>query len=158
MSSARYPALALFLLATFAAGAIGSAVTIDSVRTWFPTIAKPSWNPPNWVFGPVWSTLYVLMATAAWRVWRKAEGPAARRLLAIYAVHLVLNALWSILFFGLHSPGLALIEIVVLWSLLLTLQVRFWKADRLAGLLWAPYLGWVSFATVLNSAMWFLNR
>jgi len=158
MKAHRYPALALFLLATFAAGAIGSLVTIDSVRTWYPTVIKPSWNPPNGVFGPVWTTLYVLMATAAWRVWRKSEGPAARQLVAVYAVHLVLNALWSILFFGLHSPGLALIEIVVFWALLVTLQVRFWRADRLAAVLWAPYVAWVTFATGLNAAIWSLNR
>lgn len=158
MKPARYPALALFLVATFAAGAIGSSVTIESVRTWYPTLTKPSWNPPNWIFAPVWTTLYVLMATAAWRVWRKAEPVAARRLAVIYGIHLVLNALWSIVFFALHRPDLALVEILLLWSLLVALQVRFWRADRLAGLLWTPYVAWVTFATGLNATIWFLNR
>lgn len=158
MKSARYPALALFLVATFAAGAIGSSVTIESVRTWYPTIAKPAWNPPDWIFAPVWTTLYVVMATAAWRVWRKAEPAAARRLLVIYGVHLVLNALWSVVFFAFHRPDLALVEILVLWSLLVTLLIRFWRADRLAGVLWSPYVAWVTFATGLNATIWYLNR
>jgi tryptophan-rich sensory protein len=157
MKSARYLALALFLVATFAAGAIGSSVTIESVRTWYPTIAKPAWNPPDWIFAPVWTTLYVVMATAAWRVWRKAEPAAARRLLVIYGVHLVLNALWSVVFFAFHRPDLALVEILVLWSLLVTLLIRFWRADRLAGVLWSPYVAWVTFATGLNATIWYLN-
>jgi len=158
MKPARYPALALFLVATFAAGAIGSSVTIESVRTWYPTLTKPTWNPPDWVFAPVWTTLYVLMATAAWRVWRKAEPADARPLAVIYGVHLVLNALWSILFFALHRPDLALVEILLLWALLVTLLIRFWRADRLAGVLWSPYVAWVTFATGLNAAIWSLNR
>lgn len=154
----RYPALAAFLAVTFAASAIGSWATIDNVRTWYPTIAKPSWTPPNWLFGPVWTLLYTLMAIAAWRVWRARQGAEARSVLNLYGSQLALNTLWSVLFFALHRPGLALIEISALWTLLVLAQVRFWRADRIAGILWAPYLAWVSFATALNAAIWWLNR
>ena len=147
--------LVAFIGAAFVAGVIGSAATFENVRTWYPTQAKPSWNPPNWIFGPVWTTLYVLMGTAAWRVWR--TGPAARPLVIGYFVHLVPNALWSILFFGLKQPAWALADILMLWVLLVWLLVGFWRADRLAGVLWLPYVLWVTFATALNSAIVWLN-
>ncbi len=158
MSNARYGALAVFLLATFAAGAIGSAATFPSVTTWYPTLAKPSWTPPGWLFGPVWSALYVAMAVAAWRVWRRQSGPAARGVLRLYGAQLALNALWSICFFAWHRPDLALVDIAGLWILLVLALVRFWRADRLAGALWAPYVAWVTFASALNAAIVWLNR
>jgi benzodiazapine receptor len=158
MQPTRLPALLGFLVATFSAAAIGSAATATSVGTWFVTLNKPSWNPPGWLFGPVWTTLYVLMAIAAWRVWRRAEAAAARRTLVWFGAQLALNALWSVLFFGLRRPGWAFAEIFVLWSVLATLLIRFWRADRVAGALWAPYVAWVSFATVLNGSIWWLNR
>lgn len=158
MPSSRPLALALFLLVTFAAGAIGSAATFENVRAWYPSLAKPAWTPPGWLFGPVWTCLYVAMAVAAWRVWRKAAPAEARRVLQLYGTQIALNALWSVLFFGLRNPGLALIEIVILWALLAALLVRFWRADRIAGFLWAPYVAWVTFATALNGAIWVLNR
>jgi len=151
-------ALPLFLLATFLAGGIGSWATFENVRSWYPTLIKPAWNPPSWIFGPVWTTLYVLMSIAVWRVWRRREGAAAIRLALAYGGHLVLNALWSVLFFGLRSPALALVEILVLWGVLAAFQRLLWREDRLAAALWAPYLLWVSFATVLNATLWWLNR
>ena len=151
-------ALPLFLLATFLAGGIGSWATFENVRSWYPTLIKPAWNPPSWIFGPVWTTLYVLMSIAVWRVWRRREGAAAVRLALAYGGHLVLNALWSVLFFGLRSPALALVEILVLWGVLAAFQRLLWREDRLAAALWAPYLLWVSFATVLNATLWWLNR
>jgi tryptophan-rich sensory protein len=151
-------ALPCFLLATFLAGAIGSWATFENVRSWYPTLVKPAWNPPAWVFGPVWTTLYVLMSIAVWRVWRRREGAAALRLALAYGGHLVLNALWSVLFFGLRSPALALAEIAVLWSVLAAFQRLLWREDRVSAALWAPYLLWVSFATVLNAMLWWLNR
>lgn len=157
-SPARYPALAGFLTVTYAAAAIGSWATLDNVRTWYTTIAKPTWTPPNWLFGPVWSLLYTLMALAAWRAWRREEGSESRRTLGLYGAQLTLNTIWSVLFFTLHLPGAALIEIVALWTLLAVAQRRFWRKDRVAGVLWAPYLVWVSFATALNAAIWWLNR
>lgn len=151
-------ALPLFLLATFLAGGIGSWATFENVRSWYPTLIKPAWNPPAWIFGPVWTTLYVLMSIAVWRVWRRRAGTPALRLALAYGGHLILNALWSVLFFGLRSPALALAEIVVLWGVLATFQRLLWREDRIAGALWAPYLLWVSFATVLNATLWGLNR
>jgi len=155
----RWLALVLFLLAAFAAAAIGGVATATSVQTWYPTLAKPPWNPPSWVFGPAWTLLYGLMSVAAWRVWvRRAElGAKATTVLRLHGLQLVLNALWSLLFFGLQRPDLALIEIVVLWTILAIIQLQLKTLDRLAAWLWAPYLGWVTFATTLNLAIWYLN-
>jgi tryptophan-rich sensory protein len=158
MRPARYLALLGFLAAAFIAGGIGSAATFENVRSWYPSLQKPSWTPPNWLFGPVWTCLYVAMSVAAWRVWRRSEGSAARTELTLYAAQITLNLFWSIVFFGLRNPALGLIDIVLLWSLLLTMQIRFFRADRIAALLWLPYLLWVSFATALNASIWWLNR
>lgn len=154
----RYLALVGFLAVTFAAGAIGSAATFPAVKDWYPTLVKPSWTPPNWLFGPAWTTLYIFMSVAAWRVWRRADAAGARTVLQLYGAQIVLNALWSILFFNLRQPLLGLVDILLLWSLLVVLLIRFWRADRIAGLLWAPYVGWVTFATCLNAAIVWLNR
>lgn len=158
MRPARYLALLGFLAAAFIAGGIGSAATLENVRAWYPHLQKPSWTPPNWLFGPVWTCLYVMMSIAAWRVWRLKTGKSAKTEVALYAGQIVLNLFWSILFFGLRNPALGLIDIVLLWSLLLVMQIRFWRADLTAALLWLPYLLWVSFATALNAAIWWLNR
>ena len=144
--------------ATFAAAALGSAATTTSVGTWYGELAKPAWNPPRWIFGPVWSALYIVIAIAGWRVWRHHENPGTRPALVWFFAQLGLNALWSFLFFGLRRPDLALIEIVVLLAALVVLQVKFWRIDRVAAALWMPYVAWVSFASVLNAAVWWLNR
>lgn len=158
MKPSRFLALLGFLAASFAAGGLGSAATATSVSTWYRGLNKPAWNPPGWIFGPVWTLLYILMAIAAWRVWRQSEGTAARVTLLWFGVQLALNALWSVLFFGLQRPGLAFAEVIVFWAILVGLLVRFWRADRIAGALWSPYVAWVSFATVLNGTIWWLNR
>jgi tryptophan-rich sensory protein len=158
MASQRWLVLLLFIAVTFAAAGIGGAATASSVNTWYPTLVKPSWNPPSWIFGPVWSSLYLLMAVAAWRVWRHTEHPGRRAALAWYFGQLVLNALWSCLFFGLRNPGLAFAEVIVLWASLVVVLLKFARIDRPASLLWLPYLAWVSFATVLNGTVWWLNR
>lgn len=150
-------ALIGLLLASFTASAIGGLATAANVRSWYPTLTKPEWNPPAWVFGPVWTLLYILMAVAAWRIWRRREVPGARAALLGHGLQLVLNAGWSLLFFGLRNPGAALVEIVMLWFLLAWLFVRFRRIDPIAGWLWLPYLLWVSFATVLNATIWHLN-
>jgi translocator protein len=144
-----------FISASFLAGAIGSWATFDNVRSWYPLLVKPSWNPPSWIFGPVWSTLYVLMGVAIWRAWR--TGPASRPLVAGYFAQLVCNALWSVLFFGLKQPAWALVDIVGLLGLLGWMQIGLWRTDRLAGILWLPYVLWVGFATVLNATIVRLN-
>ncbi len=150
-------ALIGLLVASFTASAIGGLATAANVRAWYPTLTKPEWNPPAWVFGPVWTLLYILMAVAAWRIWRRRDTPGARAALLGHGLQLVLNAGWSLLFFGLRSPGAALVEIVALWSLLAWLFLRFRRIDPIAGWLWLPYLLWVSFATVLNATIWHLN-
>ena len=159
MPNRKLGALAAFIVVSFLAAGLGSAATTSAITTWYPTIAKPSWNPPNGIFAPVWTTLFLLMSIAAWRAWRAAATPTdATTTLALYGAQLVLNVLWSVLFFTLHRPGLALIEILLFLALLVTLQVRFARTDRLAGLLWSPYVAWVGFASVLNGTIWWLNR
>jgi len=147
-----------FFAASLVAAGVGSLATSTSVDTWYTTLVKPAWNPPNVVFGPVWTLLYVLISVAAWRVWLHSEHPLARNTLAGFFVQLGLNALWSILFFGLRQPTLAFALIILLWLMLVWLQVRLAKIDTWAGLCWLPYLAWVSFATVLNFSIWRLNR
>ena len=153
----RWLALSLFLLVSFAASAIGGLATFESVRTWYPTLVKPSWNPPSAVFGPVWTLLYALMSVAAWRVWRRPDSLESRLALRLFFVSLVLNAFWSVLFFALHRPGWALVDNVALWAVLVFVQILFARTDRVAGWLWAPYLAWVTFAVALNAAIWRLN-
>ncbi|MEO6873435.1 MAG: TspO/MBR family protein [Opitutaceae bacterium] len=150
-------ALFLFLLASFTASAIGGYATFDSVRTWYPTLVKPAWNPPAAIFGPAWTLLYALMSVAAWRVWSRRAEQLVRPALRLFFLSLGLNTLWSILFFGLHRPAWALADIVLLWFSLVMLQFRFGRIDRVAGWLWAPYLAWVTFAFTLNAGICWLN-
>jgi tryptophan-rich sensory protein len=141
-----------------AAGFLGSLATTPSIATWYKTVAKPSFSPPNAVFGPVWITLYLMMSISlflVWRQWGAAKG--VRPALIIFFVQLALNTLWSVLFFGLHQPGWAFLEIVVLWLFILLTMIVFWRLSRAAGLLLLPYLLWVSFASALNFAIWRLN-
>jgi tryptophan-rich sensory protein len=152
---ARYRPLGLFLLVTLAVGGTASLFTEPSIPTWYAGLIKPSFNPPNWVFAPVWTTLYVLMAVAAWRVWRK----TGLKDIALYAfwAQLFLNFCWSGIFFGLHQPGWALAELLLLDLALVATLALFWTRDRIAGLLLAPYLAWTSFASLLNYEIWRLN-
>ena len=149
-------ALALFgwLALCFAAAATAVFVSTDG---WYAGLQKPSWNPPSWLFGPAWTTLYILMAVAAWLVWREGGWKAQGRALRLFLLQWFLNALWTPLFFGLHRPGLALAEIVLLWLAIVATLWSFWRARKLAGLLLVPYLAWVTFATVLNFTIWRLN-
>lgn len=146
--------LGLFLGASFAAAALGGVTTAGSVRDWYPTIAKPSWNPPSWIFGPVWTALYAMIAVAAWLVWRRVGWGGA---LVWFALQLALNATWSPVFFGLHRIGLALVNIILLWVAIAGTTVAFWRVVPVAGILFVPYLAWVSFAAALNFAIWRLN-
>lgn len=151
-------ALAGFVALCFAVAALGGWATASALETWYPALAKPSWTPPNAIFGPVWTVLYLAMAVAAWRV-RRAAGPdGARGPLAAFAVQLALNLAWSIGFFGLRSPGLGVAIIVPLWAAIWVTLRRFQRADPVAGWLMAPYLTWVTFAAALNAAVWWLNR
>lgn len=146
--------LAGWLAVTFVAAAAGSQFMPGE---WYASLAKPSWNPPSWVFAPVWTTLYVLMAVAAWLVWRRAGFAGARLALGCYLLQLVLNAAWSWLFFGRQSIDGALADIIVLWVLIVATTLLFLRHSRAAAALFVPYLAWVSFATVLNLALAHLN-
>ncbi|MGV3460658.1 MAG: TspO/MBR family protein [Flavobacterium sp.] len=151
----------LIMIATcVVVGYISGQVTRGSVDTWYPTIAKPSFNPPNWVFMPVWSTLYIMMGLAAGLVWDKIEQQreTVRKGIIFFWIQLALNALWSYLFFGLHNPMLAVIEIVLLWLMIYETFVQFNKVSKVAGYLLIPYILWVTFAAVLNASIWWLNR
>jgi tryptophan-rich sensory protein len=131
---------------------------MEAIPSWYATLAKPSLNPPNWLFGPVWTILYGLMAVAAWRVYEKrSENEHSTRDIAIYLAHLVVNTLWSIVFFGLQNPLLAFAVIVVLWLMIVYITLRFYRVDRAAGLLFLPYIVWVSFAAYLNISIVLLN-
>jgi len=152
----RWLPLTGFIASAFAAGGLGAWATSRNVRTWYPLLRKPTWNPPAWVFGPAWTLLYILMGLAVWQAWRTRH-PAARAIVAIYFVQLALNASWSVLFFGLRQPAWALADIAVLWALLAWIQAGLARIDRLAAWLWLPYLLWVSFAGVLNLAIVRLN-
>ncbi len=151
--------LLVSLVATFAFAFIGSSVTTPSIPTWYAGLAKPELAPPNWVFAPVWTTLYILMALAAFLVWRRGLSKKEVKLaLGVYVGQLVLNALWSILFFGFRSPGAALIGIILLLASIIATMVVFAKVSKKAPLLLIPYLAWVSFATYLNFSIWILNK
>ncbi len=124
---------------------------------WYEALAKPSWTPPNAVFGPVWTVLYVLMGVAAWLVWQRVGFSGAPRALGLFGVQLVLNALWSYLFFGLQRPGIACLDITLLWLAILATAIAFWQVRPMAGVLLVPYLCWVGFASALNFELWRLN-
>ncbi len=146
--------LLVWLAASFATAWIGSRYLPGA---WYASLEKPSWTPPGAVFGPVWAVLYVLMGIAAWLVWRRAGLPGAPAELVLFVVQLCLNALWSHLFFGLHRPDLAFLDIVALWLLIVVVTVLFWRRHRGAGALMVPYLVWVGFASCLNFAIWRMN-
>jgi tryptophan-rich sensory protein len=135
-------------------------VTRDSITTWYPTLVKPVFNPPNWIFAPVWTLLYIMMGVAGGMVWNRidTDEEKVKKAFKIFIAQLALNALWSYLFFGLHNPLLALIEIILLWLLIFECYNQFKKIDKVAGMLLLPYLAWVSFATVLNGSIWWLNK
>lgn len=147
-------ALAGWLLACFGAAAMGG---LFMPGEWYAALRKPSWNPPAWVFGPVWTALYTMMAMAAWRVWKRGGFAAQRRALALFLVQLALNAAWTPLFFGLRRPGLAFAEILLLWLAIAATLLAFRPVSRGAAWLLVPYLAWVSFAAVLNFTLWRLN-
>jgi tryptophan-rich sensory protein len=148
-------ALLGWLALTFAAAATGFLV---STGGWYDGLVKPAWNPPSWVFGPVWTLLYCMMATAAWLVWLRGGWQAQPTALGLYVLQWALNALWTPLFFGLRRPGLALVEILALYAALLATLVAFWRIKPRAGLLLVPYMLWMTLATALNFTIWRLNR
>jgi len=154
----KYTPLLFFIGISLSAGFIGSIFTVSSVRTWYVDLSQPFFSPPSYVFGPVWSALYVLMGISAYLVWAKGiKKKEVKTALKIFFLQLVLNTLWSILFFGLQSPLLALVEIVLLWLLILITIKKFASISNAAGLLLVPYILWVSFASILNFSIVLLN-
>ena len=172
LPTSHWLALLVALALPFVAAAIGASATGNAVNTWYRTLRKPAWNPPSWIFGPVWTALYTMMGIASWLVWRSAHGPTVQngallnsqkkrmvnRALALYGIHLVFNALWSVLFFGRRNIQAALAEVVVLWGLIVATLLDFYRIKPAAGWLLAPYLLWTTFATLLNAKIWQLNR
>jgi benzodiazapine receptor len=149
--------LVVSLLVCFTAAALGSIATSTSVNSWYQQLVRPSWNPPDWIFGPVWTTLFAMMAVAAWLVWRQAGLRSAAWPLGVFVIQLALNTLWSVLFFGLRRPDLAAPEIVVLWLAIAATIGAFWRRSLPAALLLVPYLAWVTFASILNFTIVRLN-
>jgi tryptophan-rich sensory protein len=150
--------LALFVAFCEMAGVVGAFFTTSSIPTWYASIRKPDIAPPNWVFAPVWTTLYGLMGVSLFLVWSKTRGKGSGRLaIAVFIMQLVLNVLWSYLFFGLQSPILGLVEITILWFAIAATVAFFFRTSRSAGLILLPYLGWVSLAAYLNYMIFILN-
>ncbi len=153
-----WPGALLFIVTCHLAGVIGALTTETGSSSWYQELAKPPFQPPGWVFGPVWLTLYTLMGIAAWRIYRKGtETPGVRRALTLFAIQLVLNAVWSPVFFGAHQIVAAAVILVSLWLVLVATILAFLRLDRPAGWMLVPYLLWVSFASVLNIAIAVLN-
>jgi len=152
--------IAAVLTTCLLVGYFSGMVTRDSITTWYPTLVKPSFNPPNWVFAPVWTILYIMMGVAGGMVWNRLEQDPenVKKAFTFFIIQLALNAAWSVIFFYFHNPFLALIEVILFWLLIFETHIQFKKIDKTAGLLFIPYLAWVSFATVLNASIWWLNR
>ena len=154
MTKNKYLSLLILLLVTFIAPVIGSYVTSVFKEPWYSEIIQPSFNPPSWVFPPVWSTLYVMMSIAIWRVWTAFFNS---RILKLYFFHLFFNCIWSIIFFGFHQIGLALINVIVILFFIIILMKEYLKIDKLSFYLMIPYFLWSSFALVLNASILILN-
>lgn len=158
MKLSDYFKLIIAIAISLLAGIIGSVFTTPSIDGWYPGIIKPALNPPSWIFGPVWTTLFILMGIAAYLIWKKGlDRRDVRIALGIFVGQLVLNTFWSIIFFGFHSPGRAFIEVIFLWLAILTTIIVFAKISKPAAWLLVPYIFWVSFAMYLNYAIWMLN-
>lgn len=148
--------LIIWVLVCYATSAVGALASIQA-RSFYGQLVQPAWAPPGWVFGPVWTVLYALMAIAAWLIWRSGGINGNRAALALFVIQLVFNALWSWLFFAWHLGALALADVLLLWALIAVTIVLFWRKSPYAGILLIPYLLWVTFAAALNYAVWQLN-
>ena len=159
MSLKNLGKLLVSIIVAEADGLIGSLATYPAIGTWYSTLVKPSFNPPNWIFGPVWTILYILMGVALYLVWEKGtKKKEVRTAMWVYFIHLAINTLWSVVFFGLHSLFGGFIVILILLGFIIVLMKLFYPINRWSTYLMAPYLVWVSFATILNTTLWLLNR
>jgi translocator protein len=152
----NYKRLIVSLTLPQLAGFIGSIFTVSSIASWYANLIKPGFNPPNWIFGPMWILLYVLMGISIYLIWQKIE-LKNKNVLWLFWVHLFFNATWSIIFFGLQNPGLAFVNIIILLIFIVILIIKFYKISKTASMLLIPYLLWVSFASLLNYFIWYLN-
>jgi translocator protein len=150
-------ALAAFVALNFSAAGIGAAFTARSVRIWYPSLRKPPGNPSASYFGPVWTILYFLMTIAAWNVWRVGGWSEASSAITTFLIQLALNAAWPAIFFGLRSPGLALVEIILLWAAILATVILFGRISPFSATLLVPYLAWITYSTYWNAGIWRLN-
>tara|TARA_B100000965_G_scaffold401284_1_gene424802 strand:- start:2429 stop:2896 length:468 start_codon:yes stop_codon:yes gene_type:complete len=155
MFKEKYLSLVLILLVTFLASGIGSFATSSFKEPWYSEIILPSFNPPSWIFGPVWSTLYILMSIAIWSAWKKNSD---KKLLWIYFIHLFFNAIWSVIFFGFHKIGLALIDLSIILIFIIMLMKIYFRINRISFYLTLPYFLWSSYALILNASIFYLNR
>jgi benzodiazapine receptor len=150
--------LAISIGVCLLAGVVGSVFTADSIPTWFAGINKPGFSPPNWLFGPVWTLLYIMMGISAYLIWMKGwKKNEVKRALDVFGAQLILNLFWSIIFFGFRNPQYAFIEIIVLWIAIAYTIERFYRIEKRAAYLLIPYLMWVTFAAFLNYSIWILN-
>lgn len=153
-----YLKLVISIVVCLAVGGTGSFFTISEITNWYSTINKPTFNPPNYLFGPVWTTLYIFMAIAFWLIWKSdAQNNLKKKAMLLFGIQLVLNFFWSIIFFNFHQLGFASIEIVLMWIFILLTILAFYPISKTAAYLLVPYLCWVSFATVLSFSIWHLN-
>jgi benzodiazapine receptor len=147
-----------FIIVCQLAGIIGSVFTFSSIDIWYASLQRPSFSPPNWIFGPVWLTLYTMMGVSAYLIWKKGwKNKEVQKSLYIFSIQLILNSIWSFLFFGLNNLLLALFEIIILWVFIILTIFKFYKIDKSSAWLLVPYLLWVSFAMILNYYFWMLN-
>lgn len=153
----KYLVLFLFLLLCFSIAGFGGYFTSASVTTWYVTLKKPLWNPPSWLFGPVWTLLYIFIAVSGWLVWMKGVSKPVRVVLIVYFIQIFFNAIWSPVFFGLHNPFLAFIIICFLWVSIGIYLYLSWSISLPAYILFIPYWAWVTFASILNFTIWRLN-
>lgn len=151
--------LLISLLLPQLAGFLGSFFTRPAISSWYTFLKKPSFSPPNWVFGPAWITLYFLMGISIYLIWTSSskEKTESKKIFVLFWIHLLVNALWSLVFFGLKSPAGALVNIIILWVLIIILIIKFWRINKWASYLLIPYFFWVTFASILNYSIWFLN-
>ena len=150
----KYLSLVILLLITFIAPVIGSYITATFKEPWYSEIILPSFNPPSWVFAPIWSTLYLLMTIAIWKIWKNSFDT---RMLKIYFIHLFFNSTWSIVFFGFHLIGLALVNLIIILLFIIFLMKEYLIRDKISFYLMTPYLAWSSYALILNSSIFLLN-
>lgn len=156
-SSYQIIGLLVSIVTCFGAAAIGGLATTQGLDAWYATLAKPTWNPPNWIFAPVWTLLYLMMSVSVWMVWRGGGFGIAKWAIVCFGIQLALNSFWSVLFFGWQQPGWAALEIIALWIAIAITIWLFRKHSSVAAALLIPYLLWVSFATILNWTIWSMN-